>query len=85
MYFGEWPWKELHLVSESPETVCVWQEGLQGLIVGLRTHPPREKKVDYWLKCMYVDLKRQNGDTVHAVTALGSFAGLRLWKAYRVC
>ncbi len=40
--------------------------------------------IEYWLQCQYVELRKQNGGVVHAVMALGTFAGLRLWKAFKV-
>ena len=83
LYFGEWPWKELHLASSCAEKVQLWKASLQVLIKHL-TARPLASRINYWLKCLYVELSRQNSGRVHAVIALGHFAGLRLWKAYKV-
>ena len=77
-------------------TATLWSKHLQVLIQACNNVPSRKhsrlstqggsklSSIDYWLSCTYIDLQRQNKGTVHAVTALGSFAGLRLWKAYKV-
>lgn len=83
VYYGEWPWREIHLVAASPETGASWYRSLAAVVNGLKTGP-HISKIDYWLRCTYVELKRQSSGTVHAVTALGTFAGLRLWRAFKV-
>ncbi len=84
IYFGEWPWHELQLASSSPETVQLWCTGLQTITEQVKAGQAAVSSIDYWLRCMYVELKRENNNIVHAVIALGGFAGLRLWRAYKV-
>lgn len=82
MYWGEWPWRELHLVASSIESAKLWSKDLQKIV----DHLPHseESSIDYWLRCMYIELSRQNGGVVHALTALSNFGGVRLWRAYNV-
>lgn len=88
IYFGEWPWKEVQLVSSSEKTAGIWQEGLQSITEYLKQVPSSQQTetstVDHWLKCMYMELRQQNDGHLHAVTAFRNFAGLRLWMAYKV-
>ena len=83
LYFGEWPWKGLHLASCSTEAVRLWKASLHALTEHLKAQLSAGR-IDYWLKCLYIKQSRQDGGRVHAVTALGNFAGLRLWKVYKV-
>lgn len=88
IYFGEWPWKEVQLVSSSEKTAGIWQKGLQSITDYLKQVPSSQQTetstVDHWLKCMYMELRQQNDGNLHAVTAFRNFAGLRLWMAYKV-
>ena len=86
IYFGEWPWREVHLASSSPETIEVWRRGLQAISEQVKARASRVEVsyIDYWLRCLYVELRRENNCIVHGVIALGSFAGLRLWRACKV-
>ena len=91
MYFEPWPWKELQLVLSTPQAADLWRHSLQELRDGLVTlmegcSPCQATgSMEYWLRCQYVEVQRQNEGVVHAVMAMGSFAGLRLWKAHKVC
>lgn len=84
IYYGEWPWHELHLASSSPERVDFWCAALQTLTEQVKRSRGTVNSIEYWLRCQYVELKRDNNDIVHAVIALGSFATLRLWRACKV-
>ena len=39
IYFGEWPWREVHLVCSTPEPVKVWLSGLQDITHCLKRNP----------------------------------------------
>lgn len=82
VYWGEWPWRELHLVAFSIETAQVWRRELQAIVDNLPYS--EEGSIDYWLQCVYVELSRQGGGSVHALTALSNFGGVRMWRAYNV-
>ena len=82
VYWGEWPWRELHLVAFSFETAQAWRRDLQAIVDNL-PHS-KESSIDYWLQCVYVELSRQGGGSVHALTALSNFGGVRMWRAYNV-
>lgn len=41
-------------------------------------------KLDQWLLVKYTELKTQQKGAVHAVFAVRSFTGFRLWKASKV-
>ena len=82
MYWGDWPWRELHLVAFSTETAKIWRRDLQEIVDNL-PHS-EESSIDYWLQCVYVELSRQGGGSVHALTALSNFGGVRMWRAYNV-
>lgn len=82
LYWGRWPWREINLIAFSEESAEILRKDLQSLIDNL---PQCEgSHVDYWLQCLYIELSRQGGGTVHALTALSSFGGVRLWRAYNV-
>ena len=82
LYWGEWPWRELNLVAFSEESAKIWKRELKTIVDNL---PHSEESwIDYWLQCMYVELARQSGGQVHALTALSNFGGVRLWRAYSV-
>lgn len=82
VYWGEWPWRELHLIASSIESANSWKRELKTIVDSL---PQTEESwIDYWLRCMYVELSRQSGGPVHALTALSNFGGVRLWRAYNV-
>ena len=82
VYWGKWPWGELHLVAFSVESAKSWRRELQTLI----DHRPHTEEcwIDYWLHRMYIELSRQSSGPVHALTALSNFGGVRLWRAYNV-
>lgn len=90
MYTGEWPWRELQLFSPVEEAAHTWQVNLQAvadhfrqtLTSGEKTHA---SKINYWLKCMYIETGRQNKGTVTAVAAIEKFALTRPWSAVKVC
>jgi hypothetical protein len=82
VYWGEWPWRELHLVSSSIEVAQVWRRDLQAIVDNL-PHS-EESSIGYWLQCLYVELSRQGGGSVNALTALSNFDSVRTWKAYNV-
>ena len=82
VYWGEWPWRELHLVASSIEAAQVWRRDLQAIVDNL-PHS-EESSIDYWLRCVYVELFRQGSGSVHALTALSNFGGVRMWRAYDV-
>jgi len=72
IYFGEWAWKEIHLVSSSAEKARIWQEGLQSITDHLNGPTNQHSTFDYWLRCMYLELRRQNDGRVHAVTVFST-------------
>ena len=82
VYWGEWPWRELHLVAFSTKTADVWKKDLRTIVDDL-PHS-EESSVNYWLQCVYVELARQASGSVHALTALSNFGGVRTWRAYNV-
>lgn len=43
-----------------------------------------ENKMDSWLKKKYIQVKIAEGGQVHVLSAVSSFAGLKMWKASKV-
>ena len=82
MYWGKWPWRELNLTAYSVESARKWRKELQTVIDD--SPYTDECWINYWLQCMYIELSRQSGGPVHALTALSNFGGVRLWRAYNV-
>ena len=90
LYFDPWPWREVNLVLATPQIADLWKRSLQKIKDGavpmfpdIGTGRP-SSTIEYWLRCQYVELQKQNGGMVHVLMALGSFAELRLWKASKV-
>ena len=90
LYFDPWPWREVNLVLATPQTADLWKRNLQKLKDGAVPMFPDigsgrpTSTIEYWLRCQYLELQKQNGGMVHVIMALGSFAELRLFKAYKV-
>ena len=82
LYWGEWPWRELHLIALADKSAKIWKEDLQKIVDNIPQSD--ESSIDYWLHCMYIELSRQSGGSVHALTAVSNFGGVRLWRAYNV-
>ena len=70
------------MVAFSDDSAKIWNKNLQIIVNNLPQSG--ESRIDYWLHCMYIELSRQSGGPVHALTALSNFGGVRLWRAYNV-
>lgn len=90
VYSGQWPWRELQLVSLVEESAHVWQVSLQAVVDHLRQTRAAESSetysstIDYWLKCLYTEIGRGKKGIVTAVAAIEKFSVIKPWSAVKV-
>lgn len=82
MHYGSWPWKELQLVAKDPLVTHTWKHWLRKYLAHHNTTPL--SRLDQWLLARYTELSSRLSESVHAVYAVKSFTGYRLWKASQV-
>ena len=88
-----WPWSAVYLIAFNSDVVDIWYTGLTKLVTYFHKQPcPRSSDssvtpINYWLQRIYATLKQQQERDalgLHAIVALGHFAKLRLWSAFKV-
>ena len=85
MHYGNWPWREIQLVAKYPLVAETWNRWLKTFLAHHRDNAVPSAQVDRWLFTRYMDLSSKRRDSVHAVYAVKSFTGFRLWKSSCVC
>ena len=85
MHYGNWPWREIQLVAKYPLVAETWNRWLKTFLAHHRDNAVPSTQVDRWLFTRYMDLSSKRRDSVHAVYAVKSFTGFRLWKSSCVC
>ena len=85
MHYGNWPWREIQLVAKYPLVAETWNRWLKTFLAHHRDNAVPSTQVDRWLFTRYMDLSSKRHDSVHAVYAVKSFTGFRLWKSSCVC
>lgn len=78
--YGNWPWKEIQMVAKDPSIAQTWQHWLQVFTMHEKESLGYVCHLDAWLLSRYSQLKTRR-ESVHAVYAVSSFTGYRLWKA----
>ena len=84
---GEWPWEEIHLMSDHLGLVQMWVKGLEVLIDACRSDSQIKHNAHgsmYLLQCCYLKLYRKHGDGLSPTDALKEFAQVKQWKAKQV-